>query len=809
MDTLRQDLRNAFYAMRRSPGFAASAILTLAVSIGGATAVFSVVHAVLIRDLPYPHADRLVRLWEEQPGGVSPAGNRWLSIHTYGAWRDRAATLDALGGFFVGDFTVSASGDGRRVVGARVSPSVFTMLDAMPALGRLFTPGDAASGSAPVVVLSDDLWRRWYGGNPAAVGQSLAIDGTSHLIVGVARPGLDFPERAVQLWVPYPLADGSRPNDTSVFSALGRLRAGITPPQAASEGTMMARSVPRGALADFFFGKGGPVIVHARPLLADTTGPLRPALIVMSIAAALVLLIGCANVAGLLLARGIARERELAIRAALGGTRLRLARQLVTESAVLALAGGALGCLLAWWLVRVVPALAPHRLPRIDGLHLDAAGLGYGLLATAIAAIAAGVLPAFRSASVRYDALAQRSPGAERRPSYRLRQGLLAVEAACAAILIVGSSMLAHSFLKLTQVDPGYSSANVLTASVELPAAADAVKIAQFVDAALPAVRAMPGVLAAGGADMIPLAPGTAVTEVRIREEVAGGKEIGGRTRVYTITEGYAEAIGLRLVAGRFFQARDASGRRPMIVNEEFVRQYLPRRQVVGLVLPGMLRADERIDTEIVGVVRNVLKDGNAGAAQPEIYLLDGAADHWLDAVTLVIKTVGNPTVVAADLKRLVSTLDPAAVVDPIQPLSATLSESFARPRFAASIVSGFAGLALLLAAVGLYGVLSHSVAQRRRELGVMAALGANRADLVSSVLREGLSWTVLGLGLGGLAAGALARTMRDRLFEVGPWDPVAFGSAALLLIAVSLAACIVPASRAASTDPAAVLRGE
>jgi predicted permease len=393
--------------------------------------------------------------------------------------------------------------------------------------------------------------------------------------------------------------------------------------------------------------------------------------------------------------------------------------------------------------------------------------------------------------------------------SHRARQILLALEAAFAAVLIVGASLLAHSFVRLLHVDPGYASDGVLTAFAELPSGADAARTARFVDAALPAVRALPGVVAAGAADMIPLTPRTAVTEVRVRGE-AGERPTGGRTRVYTVTEGYAEAVGLRLVAGRFFRASDTAGRRPMIVNEEFIRQYLPRRPVIGLVLPGLLMGDDNVDTEVVGVVSNVLKDGNGGAAQPEIYLLDGAANRWLEgAATLVVRTSGDPSRLAPDLRRLLHTLDPAVVVDPIEPLSATLSASFARPRFAMSMVSGFALLALLLAAIGLYGVLSHMVVQRRRELGVRAALGATRGHLVMSVVREGLSWTVLGIGLGGLTAGGLAQVMRGWLFAVAPWDPVAFGGGALLLVAVTLAACIVPASRAAGTDPAAVLRGD
>jgi putative ABC transport system permease protein len=810
MDTTIQDVRFAIVTIRRTPGFAATALVTLALGIGSTTALFSVVNPLLLRPLPYPDSDRLVRLWEEHPGGRSPAGNRWLSNRTYEAWTDGARTLEAVGAHATYDFTVLFGSEPARLTGSELSPVVFDLLRARPALGRLFLPGE---GAQRVVVLSDRLWRERFGADAAAVGRTLTIEGRPHDIVGVARPELHFPDRRVLFWIPSAIPSvAAQPERTAAFTAIGRLEPGVTPAQAEAEGTARARTMPRPLSADLFFGKGGPVVVHARPLADDMTALVRPALIVLAASVALVLLIACANVANLLLSRGLAREREIAIRAAIGASWSRLVRQLLTESALLATAGGALGLLLAWILVRLVPLAAPERLPRLEEVRLDASVVVFAVAISMFAALASGLAPALRAARLELcDAFRGGEGGhaGTRGPrARRLGDALLVAEAAFAVMLAVGAALLAHSFVRLVRVDPGYTASRVLTARVLLPRDAPPERTGQLIDAALARLRAMPGVDSAGAGNMMPLVLRTAISAFRLPGAGSDGRPASGRAVTYVVTPGYAETLGLRLKAGRFFTDADvSSATRAMIVNEEFVRQYLPAG-AVGARIEDMFLSDAGTITEVVGVVANVLKDGNDTAPQPELYFAHGSdTRRIIGFANLVVRTTGDPGSLAAPLRALVREIDRGAVVDRIDPLTRLVWDSVEEPRFAAVVLSSFAGLALTLASIGLYGVLSYSVAQRRRELGLRAALGAGSSRLVALVLREGLSVTAAGAALGTLGAVIGSRYMAGVLFGIAPLDPAAFTIAPALLVLVALAACLPPALRAASADPSMALR--
>ncbi len=821
MDAFRRDIRSALATMRRAPGFTVTALVTLALGIGATTAAFSIVHGVLLRPLPYADPARLVRLWEEYPGGVSPAGNRWLSRSTYAVWRERTSTLDALGGYALYEYRLDFGSDHVKTFGAQVSPALLGTLGAAPTLGRLLIDDDDREGAPRVVVVSDELWRERYASNPAVVGASLVVDEEAYTIVGVAPPAFEFPDPRVRLWLPYVIPrSAAQPTGAIVFSAIARLKPGVTVAQAEAEGTSAARAAPRHRLTELFFGKGGPVVVHARPLVDDITAPARPALSVLAAAVALVLLIACANVTNLMLSRGVSRQRELAIRAAIGGSRARIVRQLFTESAVFSMAGGALGLLLAWWLVRLLPLVAPAGLPRLDAVRLDGSVLMFCAIATALATFAVGIAPAVRGAGVDlgvdlYGAFrgadGSSSTGFRGARARRLRDGLLVVEAAFAVILVVGASLLARSFVRLMQVDNGYTAAGVLIASVELPRGATDARTDQFLDASLARVRAMQGVSAAGAGAMIPLMRRTAIVPFTLPAAAAGGKPSRGRALVYWITPGYAEALGLRLHAGRFFTSADArGGTLATIVNEEFVRQHLFTGQVTGLMIPNLVGQEQGVIAEIVGVVGNVLKDGNDRQPQPELYFVHGSHGQRIDGlVNFVIRAEGRPEALAADVRRVVQEIEPGALIDRIEPLSRTVAVSLDAPRFAAGVMTAFAGLAMVLASIGLYGVLSYSVSQRVRELGIRAALGARRADLVRLVLREGLSVTCAGIALGMLGASLLTRLMQQLLFGVTPYDPFAFAVAPVILVVASLAACLGPAVRAASTDPSITLRAQ
>ena len=524
MDVFRQDLRTALLGMRRAPGFAATALVTLALGVGATTAVFSIVHGVLLRPLPYTDPNRLVRVWEERPGGSSPAGNRWLSRSTYAGWWDHTRTLDALGGYSLSDYQLVTGGEGFKAFGARVSPAVLDTLGVGPALGRFLTDQDDHENAAPVAILSDPLWRERYGSRPDVLGASIVVDGTAHTIVGVAPAALGFPDPRVRIWLPYFIPrSAAAPTGAIVFTALARIAPGATIAQVEAEGTAAARAAPPHRLTDFFFGKGGAPVVHARRLVEDMTAPARPALSILTVAVALVMLIACANVTSLLLSRGVTRQRELAIRAAVGGSRLRIVRQLFTESAVFSVAGGALGLGLAWCLVRVLPAIAPARMPRLDDVALDGTVVMFWLATTSIAAVVAGLAPAARGARVDLsDALlnADRSSGTGFRGvrARQLRDGLLVVEAAFAVVLIVGAGLLGRSFVRLMAVDNGYTADHVLIARVDLPPGATDARTDQFIDGALMRLRDMTGVAAAGAAAMIPLMARTAVTGFALPE---------------------------------------------------------------------------------------------------------------------------------------------------------------------------------------------------------------------------------------------------------------------------------------------------
>ncbi len=815
MDVLRQDLRAAIAAMRRAPAVSSTAVITLALAIGATLAVFATLHGVLLRPLPYASPGQLVRVWEERPGGASPAGNRWLSRGAYDGWLAQTRTLDALGGYGLAEFTARFDAENIKLPGARISPRVLGTLGVAPALGRLLAQDDAREGGAPVVLISDGLWRDRFAARRDVVGRTLSLDGTPHTIVGVMPPGFGFPEPDVRCWIPYVIPLAPSPAGPFVFTALARVKAGVTLAQVEAEGTAAARAAPSHRLTDFFFGKGGAPVVHARPLADDMTLVARPALSIMATAVTLVLLIACVNVAGLMLSQGAARQREFAIRTALGGSRGRIVRQVFTESAVVAVAGSAFGLLLGFWLVRLVRIVAPPTLPRLGEVAIDGPVLALWAVTTGFAVLAAGLVPALREARVDpSEALrgADRGSGTGFRGARarRWRDGLLVVEAALAIVLIVGASLLVRSFLRLVAVDNGYSPSGVLIAAVELPEDAGAARTDQFIAQALERLRRLPGVAAAGAGRMIPLMKQTAVMGFTVSEAYSGGKPTQGRARVYTVTPGYAEALGLRLASGRFFTDADGrNGTLATIVNQEFVRQHLAVPQVTGLRLPRLIGGDDgAVPAEIVGVVANVLKDGNDQAPQPELYFVNGAGGERMSGhVKLVIRTVREPAALAPDVRALVRDVDRDVVIDRIEPLATSVAASLDAPRFAAGVMGSFAGVAMLLAGIGLFGALSYSVAQRNRELAVRSALGAQRPDLVRLVLREGLLVVVPGLAIGTLGAIAFAQLMRGMLFGVTPLDTVAFLAAPTGLAVTSVLACLGPALRAAAADPVVALR--
>lgn len=817
METLSRDVRQTLRWMARHKGFTAAACLTLALGIGANTAIFSFIWGVLLKPLPYAEPDRLVSVSEEHPGAVSPLSGAYLSDVTLESWSRGLRTLEGIAPYSDDTYTVGRENP-ERLPGAAVAPSLFPLLRVRPAAGRFFTPEEALEGRDGVVVLSHAFWRERFGGSPEAVGRSLYVEGRPRLVVGVAPPGFSFPYPDIELWMPYVIAPPKTPTQRGiqVFTALGRLKPGATPLQAAAEGTVAARAVPRPMPADMLFGKGGPVEVRVRPFVEEETASIRPALLVLAAATGLVLLIACANVSNLFLARSIARQRELAVRAALGADRGRLAGQLLTESLVLSLCGGALGLLLAGGLIRAVPVLAPDNLPRLEEIQLDGRVLAFAVTASVIAGLLSGLAPVEhvlrREPASLHQFLREGSQRATGTAGKGLRGALLVAEAAFAVILLVGAGLLARSFVRLLQVDGGYDPGQVLTAQLFLPPGKDgAPRREEAVKTLLARLEALPGVTAAGVSNMAPLGNMTMIMRFEIPGGGPGGAPVPGQADAWGATPGFDRALGLRVKSGRFFEAGDlTSGTQAVVVNEELVRQYFSDgKPVIGRRFKGLFGDPDRI-TEIVGVVGNVLKDGPRRPPRPEVYRV--AAPSNMDSFLqpfLLIRTTGDPLALAADLRQLVREIEPRAALDNVDLLENRLSASVAEPRFATLVLAVFALVALALAATGLYGVLSYNISQRRREMGIRSALGATRAGLQRLVLREGMALTAAGLAIGLGAALSVTRLMESLLFGVTPLDAVSFAAAPLALLGVAAAACLIPARRAAAVDPAEALRSE
>jgi putative ABC transport system permease protein len=810
MASLRQDVRLAVRLGARAPGFALAALLTIALGVGGTAAVFSIVYSVLLRPLPYSEPDRIVAVAEEHPGATTAFSGLLFSNLTYTAWAPGAGTIEALGGYSNRPGTLTGLDEPIRLRGTALTPSLAQILRLSPAAGRLFVEEDARDGAAPVVVLGYQLWRSRFGGDPSAVGRTLAIDGQVHEIVGVAPAGFDFPgPDPIDVYRVYQVP-AAAPGSINIMRALARLAPGATPEQAAAEATAAARSIERPMAATLLFGEGGPVEIRVQPLLETMTARVRPALLLLAAGIALVLLIACANVTNLLLSRSTSRARELAVRAALGAGRGRLVRQLLTESLVLSLAGGALGALLGWALTALVPAIAPASFPRLDGVQVDWRFLGVAFLAATFVGIAAGTVSALR-ASAAGTASAMRE-GDLRVSTARGGIGraiLLGGEAALAVILLVAAVLLARSFATLVRVDPGYDSRQVLMGTLYMTgAAAEPGRGQALVASILDRVRASGAVAAAGASNMSPLSNVSAISGFSIPGQIGpDGKPVVARALTNRVTPGYAEALGMRLREGRWIQPGDeTAGFGTMLVNEAFVRSYLSDgRPVIGRRFEKLFSQQ---GVEIAGIVEDVLPGPLDGRAEPQIYLPQQTGGP-LGMTMIAIRTTGDPAAFVPTLRSIVRETDASVALDAVEPLGARVAASVSQPRFAASVLGALAGLAVLLAAAGLYSVLSYNVSQRRRELGVRAALGADRRRLMRLVLGQGLGVTSIGLLAGMAGALGATRLLQGMLFGVSPLDAVAFVSAPVLLALVALAACLVPALRAAAADPAEALRAE
>lgn len=806
---MHHDLRVALRALLGHKGFFAAAVVILGLGIGATTSMFSVTYGVLLRPLPYAEPDRLVHLSERHPGATAIAAGTpsTLSNLTYYAWNGQSRTISAIGTYGTRTHSVGVD-EPVRVPGGSLSPSMFEVLRVSPVLGRFFTDDDVRPEAPPVVVLSDVMWRERFGGDSTVVNKTIHIAHTSHIIVGVAPPGFAFPDGKTRYWtaaLPRPAIAGGNVQISST-SAIARLLPGVTPAQAAAEGTAIARSQPRPPRAEMIWGKGGPVEVQVRTMVDKMTAAIRPVLLVFLAAAACLLLISCVNVANLLLSRGAARERELSVMLALGASRGRVIRQLLAESLIIALLGGAVGIALAVGIVRVLPAVAPADFPRLGDIRLDWAMAAFAFVVSLLSGVVAGLMPALRSG--RKDPLpALRGTGGSARHTARTRRTLLVAEASLAMLLLIVATLVGRSFVRLLSVDPGYDASQVLTARIFLPGAALRPGEAdQFAATLLGRLRAVPDVQAAGTGWMTPFGESTSFNTFTI---AAPGREpVSARSLVNVVTPGYAEALKLQLRAGRLLTEADlSSSTQSVVVNDEFVRTFLAGTDPVGLNIGVIL--SKGVEATVVGVVKSVLKDGLQTAPQPEVYVVPAHRYTVGGEIKLAVRTAGDPTSLAGIVRQLVRDLRRDAAVDNVLPLTSQLSDSVRTERLTMSTLGGFAMMAMLLAAVGLYGVVSYSVSTRQREIGIRSALGASGRDVLWLVVRDGMGVASIGLLIGLVGAAGVGRVLQSQLAGIEPVDPVAFVLAPAVLATVALMACVLPARRAAAIDPAVALRYE
>ena len=804
-------------------GFAAATLLTVALGVGGTAAVFSVIYGILLRPLPYDASERLVRLWEVHPGANAPFSEAVLSVPTYRAWSTSSESLGAIGAYHTDEFDVTGAGAARRVQGVRITPSLFRVLRTTPAVGRLFDTTDAERGAAPVVVLAHTSWQERFGGDPNVIDRRLNIDGVDHRIVGVAPSGFSFPppvagaegRSEVRLYAPFEVPEvDPEARVIAVVQAVARLAHAATAVQAEVEGTARARGVGR-PFADLVFGEGAPVEVRVRSMAEQMTASVRPALLLLVAATGLILAIACANVANLLLSRVSTRAREFATRAALGAGRRRLLRQVVTESIVLSLAGGALGLFVGWVFITAVRSLAPADFPRLQDIRVDLWFLAAGGVVAVFVGSLAGVLPALRQTGV--DLVSAIQSGGIRgtgNAGRRLRETLVVVEVALAIVLLVGGALFARSFVALLGVDAGFDAAGVLVADVHVPEGSHETRGEELAVAALERLRELPRVAAAGAGNMTPHGSRLYSSGFRLPGMTTRDGEPLVATALHSVvTPGFAEALNMRLVAGRFLTREDTTA--PiiaMLVNEAFVNAYFDDgRPAVGRrfsgMFAGMLGRDDAV-VEVVGVVRDVLLRSRDQAPQPQIYVPYGVGFGMRHA-TLVLKTAGEPAMSAPLLSGIIQQLDPVATLGRMGPLTDKVGTAVEGTRFTAFVVGAFAMLALALATAGLYGVLSFGVNQRRREIGVRAALGATPGALVLMVLRQGMSVTVLGLAIGLPGSMVASQAMASVLFGVEALDGVAFIMPSAVVLAVAAASCYLPGRRAAAIAPAEVLVSE
>jgi putative ABC transport system permease protein len=814
LETLLQDVRYGLRQLRRSPGFTAVAVLTLALGIGANTAIFSVVNAVMLRPLPFQDPERLVRVVSIRL--QDKAGDN-ASYPDFLDWRSQNHVFDRMGVFRTEGFTLTGRGQATHLQGSIVSAEMFSLLAVKPLLGRTFlpeedTPGTTNGGDA--VILSHRLWRERFGAETGVVGQTIQLDNKSATIVGVMPEGFQFPMRAghIDLWAT--IARDSENGEKSMavqrgahyLDVMARLKPGVTIAQAEAEMGAIISGLNKQ------YPENSPRGARIVPELDQMVGDVRPALLVLLGAVGCVLLIACANVANLLLARATSRQREMAIRAALGASKGRMIRQVLSESLVLASAGGALGALLAFWVTDFLVRLIPADIPRLSAIHLDSRVLVFTIALSLVTGLLFGMAPALQvSTSSLSESLKESGRGAtEGIHRHRVRSTLVVAEVAVAAMLLVGAGLLIRSFARLERVDPGFNPHQVLTFKVELPGSR--YSMARMVDLfrqIATRLNQLPGVRSASALFPFTLNGDEADTTFDIEGRSVAEAD-RPRTAYIWVEPGFFRTLGIPILSGRDFTAQDDLKTTPVIIiNQTLARRFFPNENPVGKRIStgignGYKQPPMR---EIIGVVGDVKQEGLEADVAPAAYV--AVAQSPFDVMTFVVRTGADPASVVAAARNEVAAVDKDLPIFDVKTLDQHVSESVAQPHFNTLLLGIFAGLALALAAVGLYGVIAYSVVQRTHEFGVRMALGAEQQDVLRMVLGQGIVLTLAGVGIGVAGALALTRFLGSLLFGIRPNDPATFAAVLLVMTVVALLASYVPARRATRVDPMVALRCE
>ncbi|HEX6183711.1 MAG TPA: ABC transporter permease [Pyrinomonadaceae bacterium] len=812
MKTLLQDVRYGLRVLAKAPGFTAVAVLAIALGVAANTAIFSVINAVLLEPLPYKDPSRLVSLWEmNRPRDLH---QNVLSPANLIDWKEQTDVFEDVAAFR--DIRANLSGGGgepEEVVIQYITPNLFPLLGVEPIKGRGLTAEDASPGANRVVVLGHGIWQRRFGSDPGVVGKTFNLSGTPVTVVGVMPARFQWFIRKgsgtaapPEMYTPFALSDAHRKRQGRYMQAVARLKDGVTRERAELELNHLAARLEQ-QYPDFNKGWGAEVV----SLRDQFAGPIKPVLWVLLGAVGFLLLIACANVANLLLARGAARQKEIAIRTALGAGRARVVRQLLTESLLLAVVGGALGLLLAWWGVELLLALSPRDVLDLGGVSLNIPVLVFTLGVSLLTGIVFGVVPAFEASRVSTsESLKDGAKGTTvGKRGGRLRGAFVVVEIAMALVLLVGAGLMLKSFARLRSVDPGFEPDNLLTMRVSLPVRKykEDAQVVAFTRQAVERLAALPGVEAAGAVNYLPFAGPGAATNFKIvgRPDPPPGEEPDTDVRV--TDENYFRAMGVPVLRGRMYTAQESAERgRVAVVTQSFVDKYFPGEEPLGKQLIVNMK-DEPNPTEIVGVVGDIKLDSLDEEAQPTVYWPH--AELVYSNMTFVVRTKGEPTALGGAARSAIQSIDADQPVADMRPMGQFLAESVGRARFSATLLGVFALVALVLAGVGVYGVMAYAVAQRTHEIGVRVALGAQARDVLRIVLGQGMALAGAGLALGLVGAFALTRLLSSLLFEVSTTDLATYATLTGFLLLVALLACLIPARRATKVDPMVALRYE